>query len=414
VRTGAAILAAAAMAFCAAPRGSSWDWPCWGGPDGTGASREADWDGGALAGGARVAWTADVGAGYSNVSISSGRLFTAGLKDGESTVFCLDAATGETVWAAPYDDAALPQSTPAVDGERVCALGAQGLLLCLDARDGRVIWERDMARGLGLPLPKYTWAASPSFDGERLLVNGGGAFLALDTADGAELWRAADGGTAGGGASYASALVSAAGGRRTAVFVGSRRLTAVDAATGEIFWAFPHGNTSDAIAANPIAVGEGVFCALASTCGLTGLDDGGPVWKSQALTTSLSGPVLVDGMLFGCALPPSLSFASWKALERKALVLRCVDAGSGRIAWEKPMKHVSVGAAGPRLLLLEMSGTLRIAEASPDGYRELGSADVLKGAQRPRNFVTPPVLCNGRIYCRNTFGDLVCIDAGRR
>jgi hypothetical protein len=53
---------------------------------------------------------------------------------------------------------------------------------------------------------------------------------------------------------------------------------------------------------------------------------------------------------------------------------------------------------------------LHIVEASPAGYRELSSADVLGGANRPRQFAVPPVLCGGRIYCRNYAGDLVCID----
>jgi hypothetical protein len=32
------------------------------------------------------------------------------------------------------------------------------------------------------------------------------------------------------------------------------------------------------------------------------------------------------------------------------------------------------------------------------------------GAKKARVFPTPPVLCGGRIYCRNYAGDLVCID----
>ena len=58
-------------------------------------------------------------------------------------------------------------------------------------------------------------------------------------------------------------------------------------------------------------------------------------------------------------------------------------------------------------------GTLRIAEATPSSYRELSSADVLGGEKRPRIFATPPVLCNGKIYCRNRAGDLVCIDVSK-
>jgi len=60
-----------------------------------------------------------------------------------------------------------------------------------------------------------------------------------------------------------------------------------------------------------------------------------------------------------------------------------------------------------------VDGTLCIAEATSSSYRELSSADVLGGEKRPRIFVTPPVLCNGKIYCRNYDGDLVCIDVSK-
>ena len=60
-----------------------------------------------------------------------------------------------------------------------------------------------------------------------------------------------------------------------------------------------------------------------------------------------------------------------------------------------------------------VDGTLRIAEATSSSYRELSSADVLGGEKRPRIFATPPVLCNGKIYCRNYAGDLICVDVSK-
>lgn len=74
------------------------------------------------------------------------------------------------------------------------------------------------------------------------------------------------------------------------------------------------------------------------------------------------------------------------------------------------MEYSTLIAADGKLIIMESNGTLRIAEASPAAYREFSSADVLAGANRPRRFVTAPVLCGGLIYCRNYAGDLVCID----
>jgi hypothetical protein len=63
------------------------------------------------------------------------------------------------------------------------------------------------------------------------------------------------------------------------------------------------------------------------------------------------------------------------------------------------------------------NGTLAIVEASPEAYKEISSAKVIKMKNMqsyPRDVPnvcwTAPVLSNGHIYCRNTYGDLVCVD----
>jgi outer membrane protein assembly factor BamB len=64
---------------------------------------------------------------------------------------------------------------------------------------------------------------------------------------------------------------------------------------------------------------------------------------------------------------------------------------------------------GGKLLVLTEVGDLVLAEASPAGYKELGSAHVIEG----RAF-TAPVFANGKVYARNTKGDVVCVDLSRK
>jgi outer membrane protein assembly factor BamB len=75
------------------------------------------------------------------------------------------------------------------------------------------------------------------------------------------------------------------------------------------------------------------------------------------------------------------------------------------------MMYARLGAAGDKLLVLEKDGTLHIVNASPAGFHECGEAEVLRSANAGRLFVTPPVLVDGLIYCRNYSGDLACVDA---
>ena len=59
--------------------------------------------------------------------------------------------------------------------------------------------------------------------------------------------------------------------------------------------------------------------------------------------------------------------------------------------------------------MLTEVGDLVLVDASPAGYKELGSAHVIEG----RAF-TAPVFANGKVFARNTKGDVVAVDFSGR
>jgi hypothetical protein len=62
--------------------------------------------------------------------------------------------------------------------------------------------------------------------------------------------------------------------------------------------------------------------------------------------------------------------------------------------------------ADGKILALSDEGELVFVEATPEEYRELHRKKVLDGGE----YWTTPVLLDGLIYCRNSDGDLVCLD----
>ena len=89
------ILAAVLALFAA--QDSSPSWPHWLGPHRDGISRETEWS---AEGRSEDLWRAEVGLGYSSVSIAGGRLLTLG-HDEEAeldSLYCLDAETGKDIW----------------------------------------------------------------------------------------------------------------------------------------------------------------------------------------------------------------------------------------------------------------------------------------------------------------------------
>jgi len=87
------------------------------------------------------------------------------------------------------------------------------------------------------------------------------------------------------------------------------------------------------------------------------------------------------------------------------------------VKWSQDTGFGSLMVADGKLIILSEkkidknnTGVLTIAEVSPKGYTELSSAKVMdsKGV-----CWTMPVLCGGKVYCRDSKGQLVCIDVSK-
>src|SRR2546430_11370239 len=164
--------------------GSSWagsfEWRQWRGPDRTDVSRETgllkEWP----AGGPKRVWLfKNAGNGYSGPAIVNGKLFTMGTRDGAEILIALNADTGDELWIASigpvvkFDRGGGPRGTPAVDGDRIYALGGQGNLICASAADGKVLWQETM-QNLGGKTPGWGYSESVLVDGDQVVCTPGG------------------------------------------------------------------------------------------------------------------------------------------------------------------------------------------------------------------------------------------------
>src|SRR5262249_12078744 len=136
---------------------SAADWPQWQGPERNNVSKETgllkNWP----KKGPPLLWAfKNAGIGFSGPAIAGDRLYIMGARKdaaGQEVEYLLALDVnkkGKEVWSAKigpiftfkgnsWGDG--PRGTPTVDGDRVYALGGQGILICVKAANGQELWR---------------------------------------------------------------------------------------------------------------------------------------------------------------------------------------------------------------------------------------------------------------------------------
>jgi outer membrane protein assembly factor BamB len=325
-----------------------------------------------------------------------------GNKGGMDVVFCLDASTGTEIWKHTYPqglDARQfeggPAGTPTVDGDRVYTLSHEGDLFCLAASSGNVLWSKNLQRDFGGRRQRWGYAGSPLVDGGLVILDSGGegaSNVALDKTTGAVKWKAGSD-----GAGYSSPVAfDLAGTRCVALFKGDA-LVGLNAANGQELWRYPWQTSYDVNAPTPIVFGNKIFITsgYGTGCALVQIHPGKvtEIWRNKNLRSQLASPVLVQGYIYG--IDGNVGGGE----------LRCLDFRNGEIKWRQNIGGGTLIAAGGYLLALSERGELIVTEASPTNYREVARAQVLGG-----HCWVAPAVADGKIYCKNNQGSLVCLD----
>jgi len=324
----------------------------------------------------RALWRRGVGAAWSGFAVAGRRAVTQEQHGPAEAVVCYDAATGRPLWrhADPvrYETTLAgigPRATPAIRGGRVVALGATGILNCLDLETGARRWSVDIARDAGASPPQWGYAGSPLVEDGRVIVQAGGSgasLAAYDLSTGARAWAAGSDRPA-----YASPTTAMLAGRRQIVMVNYDSCTGHDLATGAVLWRYAWRGPQPK-AAQPVLIGgDRVVISAGYGVGADAFrvaESGGvwraePLWTSPSLKAKFANFVHRDGHLFGL----------------DDGVLACVNAETGERAWRAGRYgHGQLLLVEDLLLVSTESGAVVLVEAVPSEFRELASWQVFQ------------------------------------
>ncbi len=373
------------------------DWPQWRGAnrDGkvSGFAAPAKWPA-ALT----QKWKTTVGKGIATPAIVGDKIYVFARQGDEEITICLEAADGNEVWRDKYAAQAVtgpagqhpgPRSSPAVANGKVVTLGVGGVVSCLDAASGKMIWRKDPYTGV---VPKFFTSCSPIIiDGmavAQLGAAGNGAIIAFDLDTGSEKWKWDIEGP-----EYASPAVMTVADTKQIVTLTEKNIVAVGAADGKLLWKLPFAPQSRAYnAATPIVDGQTVIYTGAGrgtkAVKIEKTADGfaaKELWSNPDLAPQYNTPVLKDGLLFGLS-------------DRGSLY--CINAKDGSTAWTDTAQHgkgfAAIVSADDAILALPSTSELIVFKPDGKAYSEIAKYKV---AETPT--YAHPILSDNHIFVKD-------------
>ena len=322
-------------------------------------------------------WKVTVGLGDATPALVGDKLYVFARQNTDEFIRCLDATSGKELWAEKYDAAQVsgpaaqhsgPRSSPAVADGKVVTLGVGGVVSCVDAEKGKLLWRKDDFSGAW---PKFYTASSPIVtDGLCIGQLGGeanGGIVAYDLTGGNQKWKWTGDGTA-----YASPVILTVDGTKMVVTLTTQKIVGLGVADGKLLWEAPFAVRGMAYnAATPIVDGQTVIYTgsgrgtKAVKVEKTG--DGfaaKELWSNPDNGVQFNTPVLKGGQLYG--------------VSQKGVIF-CLDAQSGKTLWTTDLGGRGFGSivdAGSALLALTPKGELIVFEPSDKEYKKLSSYKV--------------------------------------
>jgi len=348
--------------------------------------------------GSNIKWKIQVPKnGKSSPVIWGNKLIVTGADGNTCEVYCINKKTGEIEWSAPASgipgeppvppetdfETGIAAPTAATDGKSVCAIFANGNLVCLDM-DGNRKW----AKNIGTPANVYGYSCSVIIYEGSLIVqfdsNEKVSMMAFDTGNGDLKWETMRRGRA----SWASPVIATFNGEPQVIINGNPEVTAFNAATGKELWTI-EVLTGDV--APSLAVNSKMVYAVTDYARLAAIKPGpGPsiVWEDNMFTSDASSPVSTENYLFIATGTGDVA---------------CYDAMKGDTLWTKYFSdqfYASPIVADEKVWLLDRAGVMHIVNAGPE-YQLIAESPLGEPSDCTPAFSDKNIFIRGRnnIYC---------------
>ena len=371
--------------------------------------------------GPRVLWAIDVGEGYAGAAVLAGRVYILDYdREGQADVVrCLSLKDGKDIWQYSYPvkikrDHGMSRTVPAVTDKYVVTMGPKCHVTCLDSKTGEFRWMFDLVREFKTTVPQWYTAQCPIIENGRVIIAPAGKILmmAVDCETGEILWETPN--PDGWIMTHSSIVPMEFNGRRFYVYCGGNQIKGgvigISAEDGSVLWKTDEWKVRFSVPM-PVVVGAdrlfftagyGQYELGCTMMRLTETDGKITVQSEFLRTTEVFGsiqqsPIYYGGYIYGV---------------RPDGQLVCFDL-QGNVVWTSTSANKfgngPYSIVNGLIYLMNDSGELTMAQASPSGYLPLAHAKVLDGHES----WGPMAIASGRLIVRDK-ERMICLDISEK
>ena len=364
--------------------------------------------------GPEVLWSIDVGEGHAGAAIMAGRVYMLDYdRDNKADVVrCLSLADGRDIWRYSYPvkvkrNHGMSRTVPAVTKKHIVTLGPKCHVTCLDSVTGEFLWMINLVKEFGATVPPWYAGQCPLIDNDKAIIAPGGSSLmiAVDCESGEIVWQSPN--PKGWKMTHSSIMPTEFMGRRMYIYCASGGVVGVSADDGTILWETTDWKIRIANIPSPVVVGDGlIFLSGGYNTGSMMLQlsmeqeqiVAKPLFRlaPEVFGSPQHTPVFYDGYIYGV---------------RPDGQLTCLDL-SGKIIWTSTSANKF--GLGPYIIINNLiyvmngSGELTLAKASPEGFVRLAEVKVLEG---PDSW-GPMAVAFDRLILRD-LNRMICLDISK-
>lgn len=349
--------------------------------------------------GPQMLWSFNsLGDGHTSIGPGKDRFFITGLEGSTGYLFAF-TYEGKLLWKKAYgpewnENYPGPRSTPVVIDDLVYFQSGHGVVYCVKASDGSLVWSADLQKRYGGQQVTWGMVENILIVGDRLFCTPGGEknnVACISRLNGETIWTSPGNKKA---SAYCSSLYVRHKNAELIVTITDGSIIGIDAKTGQFYWDVPQKQRNKIHANVPVYSGGVIYCASeneASDNGLVALalsDDGRKVtqlWRNSEFKNLMEGFVVKDGLIFGSVY----NAGKWL----------CVNASDGKILHvSNAFGDGSIIWADGLLYCYSKRGEFALMSADRNSFSLISRFRVTMG-DGPH--FSHPVIYMGRLYIRH-------------